>query len=104
MLLLKIKTGFGFQSRFDGKATGAIKEFDIALVYAKETNGATESWSMIPAPGKVTYTITRYGAVGEKIEGTFSGTFWKFSGSSPTFIEVQVKNGRFSLYRSPDEE
>jgi hypothetical protein len=104
MLMKTGSAGYGFQSRFDGKSTGVAKEFDIALVYAKEVNGVTESWSMMPAPGKVTYTITKYGAVGEKIEGTFSGTFLKFSGSSPTFVEVQVKNGRFSLYRSPDEE
>jgi hypothetical protein len=97
-------TGYGFQARFDGKATGTVTDFDIALVYSQEVNGATEFWSMIPAPGKAIFKITRYGAVGEKIEGTFSGTFLKFSGSSPSFVEVQVKNGKFSLYRSPDED
>jgi hypothetical protein len=94
--------GYGFQARFDGKTTGK-PEFDLALVYAKEINGTMQSFTLVPVPGKVTFTITKYGAVGEKIEGTFSGTFQKFTGSSPVFTEVQVKNGQFSLYRSPDE-
>jgi hypothetical protein len=62
-----------------------------------------QSFTLIPVAGKASFTITRYGAIGEKIEGSFSGTFRKFTGSSPVFSELQVKNGRFSLYRSPDE-
>lgn len=92
-------SGYGFQARVDGKPTGAITGFQLTLIYSS----VTETISMLPVPGKVTFTITKYGAVGEKIEGTFSGTFWKFTGNSPVFTEIQVKNGRFSLYRSPDE-
>jgi hypothetical protein len=57
-----------------------------------------------PVEDKVTFIVTSYGAVGEIIGGTFSGTFVKRTGPDPNGVEMQVKNGRFSLRRSRDED
>lgn len=49
------------------------------------------------ANSNFTTTITEYGAVGERIKGTFSGTV-KIGASS-----VEISNGQFDMLRKPNE-
>jgi hypothetical protein len=51
------------------------------------------------AGSKLQLNITRYGSVGEPVEGTFSGTFVIKSGAGKT---VTITNGIFSVLRHPD--
>lgn len=48
-------------------------------------------------PGQGSVIITKYGAVGEKIEGTFSGKFMTSKG-----VMIDVTNGTFSVTRAAD--
>lgn len=96
--------GYGFGATFEGKDKGSFPEAGVFLVYAKQTQGGTTQMTFTPVEDKVTFTVTLYGAVGEVIAGTFSGTFVKRTGSDPNGVEMQVKNGRFSLRRSRDED
>ncbi|PZR22481.1 MAG: hypothetical protein DI535_26100 [Citrobacter freundii] len=96
--------GYGFGAVFEGKEKGTFPEATVFLVYAKQTQGGTTQMTFTPVEDKTSFTVTLYGAVGEVIAGTFSGTFVKRTGSDPNGVEMQVRNGRFSLRRSPDED
>ncbi len=58
-------------------------------------NSSSDRSNSVAGEGSV--TITKFGAVGEKIEGTFSGKFITFKGE----IKV-VTNGTFSAIRAAD--
>lgn len=97
--------GFGFGALFEGQQKGTFPDAMVFVVYAKENpGGPSENITFTPAEDKVTFTVTQYGAVGEMISGTFSGTFVKRVGPDPIGTEMQIKNGRFALRRSPDED
>ena len=58
-------------------------------------NSLSDMSASIAGEGSV--TITKFGAIGEKIEGTFSGKFMTFKGEMKV-----VTNGTFSATRSAD--
>lgn len=50
-----------------------------------------------------TLQVTEYGAVGQHVRGTFSGTFARFDQVTMEMVPVTVSNGSFDLLRNPDE-
>ncbi|KUG08889.1 carboxypeptidase-like regulatory domain-containing protein [Solirubrum puertoriconensis] len=56
-------------------------------------------------PADATVTFSRYDAVGGRIQGTFSGRFYKRIGTGPrsTTVSVQVTNGTFDMVRTANK-
>jgi hypothetical protein len=99
------ENGFGFGAYFEGTRTGTLDDAEVFLLYVKEfPNGEIDQVIFDPVDGQFSFTVTKYGAVGQKIEGTFSGRVRKVLPGGPTNEYLQVKNGKFSLRRSPDED
>lgn len=97
--------GYGFGAVFDGKEKGSFPDATPFIVYAKQNpGGPSQNITITPKEESISFIVTLYGAVGEMISGTFSGTFIKRVGADPNGVEMQVKNGRFALRRSRDEE
>jgi hypothetical protein len=84
-----------FKSQTTGTYSGSGSPADN---YISIADGMTNTWYSNRAGGSVSITVTKYGAVGDKIEGTFSGTL-KDSGGSGT---LTLMNGKFSVRRDPD--
>lgn len=59
--------------------------------------GDTLLWNLSSKLNQGTLTITKFGSVGQTIEGTFKGTFTSAGGG-----DVSVKDGKFTLTRDED--
>jgi hypothetical protein len=84
-----------FKSQTTGTYSGAGSPADNYICIA---DGMTFTWASNRAGGSATITVTKYGSVGDTIEGTFSGTL-KDSGGSGT---LTIMNGKFSVRHNPD--
>ena len=81
---------------FPGNATGAFSPGDGVTFNLTYTDGG--AW-WVRTTDTFTVMVTAYGAVGEPIEGTFSGTVVSEDDDSVT---AEISEGRFSVTRSDD--
>ncbi len=89
-----------FILEFEGNAKGTFNNTSpgtALLDLGTGTVGNVRREEFTSDGGTVTIMVTEYGAVGEKIKGTFSGTVMKGVNS------VQIKNGQFQVTRVADE-
>ena len=95
-----------WSSYIEGKTTGTYAWKSTWL--AQKNSGQVRVWrngqqlsyiqyiSGVSASGST--VVTKYGNVGERVEGTFSGTLYNVDTDAP----VTVTNGRFSVTRRAD--
>jgi hypothetical protein len=86
-----------FNSQTAGAYTGAgCPADDVYIIIA---DGYEFTWASNRAGGNASIAITKYGAVGDTIEGTFNGTLRKSCGCST----LAIKNGKFAVRRTADQ-
>ncbi len=84
-----------FKSQTAGTYTGSGAAADHYVLIA---DGFTFTWSSKRTGGSATINITKYGAVGDTMEGTFSGTL-KDEAETGT---LTISNGIFRVRREPN--
>ncbi|MCU0429592.1 MAG: hypothetical protein MUF42_06425 [Cytophagaceae bacterium] len=98
----------GFEIVFDefrGLGTYDLEDISMML-YLKLDN--LEPYKQVYMQGVGSLTVTRADTVGKLMEGTFSGTFTRFSFNASTKLfeakttKVQVSEGKFSTVHYPD--
>jgi hypothetical protein len=81
-----------------GRRTGTFTVGTTAgsaqMAYSSQANSLTTAYAATSG----TVTVTQYGSVGGRIEGTFSGSFASLSGA-----QVTISNGQFSVQRVADD-
>ncbi|MCU0329795.1 MAG: hypothetical protein MUC47_02325 [Candidatus Kapabacteria bacterium] len=81
-----------------GRSTGTFTIGTTAgsaqMAYSAQANAIITAYAATSG----TVTVSRYGAVGGTIEGSFSGTFASLSGA-----QVSINNGQFSVRRVEDD-
>ena len=98
--IAKAVNGYSIIIAFPGKSTGIPSEVNIALVMTAEKRTLTAS----SADGDLTVNVTKYGAVGDVLEGTFSGKFKQMNpATGEQYGDVTVSNGTFKVYRGPNQ-
>jgi hypothetical protein len=86
-----------FNSQTTGTFTGAgCPSDDVYIIIA---DGSSFTWSSNRTGGSASITITKYGDVGDTIEGTFNATLRKSCGCST----ITIKNGKFAVRRTADQ-
>ena len=100
------KFGGNFSAVFsmNGKSLGNQDDFQMNISYTNADGSG--QYILQSIEGETTLTITKYGAVGDRVEGTFSGRFKQITAANPTGTGVfmQITKGQFSLIRVIDEE
>lgn len=88
-----------FNIEFPGDSVGTFTVKDDGIVFecGTGTKGTVKREEFSADNTNLTVIVTEYGAVGEKIKGTFSGKVMKGINS------LDIKNGSFEVERSPDE-
>jgi hypothetical protein len=97
----RLSKDLSFTINFPGQQTGERgSEKTFMRIERKAGNQITyyEAGTYVEG-SKLQLSITRYGSVGEPVEGTFSGTFLVKNGAGKT---VTITNGIFSVLRHPD--
>ncbi|MGN6397203.1 MAG: carboxypeptidase-like regulatory domain-containing protein [Mucilaginibacter sp.] len=98
--IAKAVNGYSIIIAFPGKSTGKPEHVTIAVVMTAEKRTLTAD----TGHGELTLNITKYGAVGDVLEGTFSGKFKQLNPSTgEQYGDVTVSNGVFKVYRGPDQ-
>lgn len=80
--------------RSTGTFTVGATPGSAQMAYSAQANSIITAYAATSG----TITVSRYGAVGGTIEGTFSGTFASLSGA-----QVSINNGQFSVRRVEDD-
>jgi len=98
--IAKAVNGYTVAIGFPGKSTGVPGHATIVLVLPVEKR----TLSADSEDGSLILAITKYGAVGDVIEGTFSGKFKQLnSQTAEQYGDVTVSNGVFKIYRGPNQ-
>lgn len=71
--------------------------FTGGTIFITPKNGTKKAYST--KSGNGTFVVTEYGAVGQKVKGTFSGTFF----DPFTSTDIQISSGAFEVTRTADQ-
>jgi hypothetical protein len=96
-------------NKFDSTGTYIMDSTTVLTIFFKKhgnSNGLSDRIYVLDGKGEV--VLSRYGKVGEVIEGTFTGTFNRmdYDATMGIYIDkdemVTIKDGKFSVVRYPD--
>jgi len=98
--IAKAVNGYSIVIAFPGKSIGKPTHVTIFLAMAAEKRTLTAD----SGDGELTLNVTKYGPVGDVLEGTFSGRFKQVNpATGELYGDVTISNGAFKVYRGPNQ-